>query len=258
MGGRIQSIGTFDANFGLTRRVVSVDRRRGERRFVSRGAGRVSWHSFSFGDHYDPANTGFGFLLASNHEELAPGGGFDEHRHRDIEIVTWLISGELVHAHSGGSPIGVSPGVVQRLSAGSGVTHSERNASTVAPVEFVQMWIVPDSVDRPPDYASADVNGELGSGSWVPIVGGAGAPISIRQPAAKLCVARPRAGTRLELPEAGLLHLYVSRGSMRLADERYVAGDAARIVAARDLTLTAGAEPTELLVWAMTDRSERL
>jgi redox-sensitive bicupin YhaK (pirin superfamily) len=130
---------------------------RAAERFVTRTDWLHSAHSFSFGSHFDPANTSHGLLVVHNEDIVSPGGGFDTHRHADMEIITWVLSGALAHEDSTGRRGVLTPGVVQRMSAGSGVQHSERNASGDAggePVHFVQMWVVPDEPGVSPATSS--------------------------------------------------------------------------------------------------------
>src|SRR5689334_8008817 len=125
-------------------------RRAGERyRGGEPAAGNETWHAFSFGAHYDPDNVGFGLLSACNEEHLAPGAGFAEHPHRDVEIVTWVVEGVLEHRDSAGHFGIVRPGQAQRLSAGSGVRHTENNAEE-GPLRFVQMWLHPQVLGGAP------------------------------------------------------------------------------------------------------------
>src|SRR5690348_18056333 len=118
------------------------------RRAGDRGASTTDWlnsrHSFSFADYYDPANTHHGLLLVNNDDLVAPAAGFDTHPHRDMEIVTWVLSGSLAHQDSAGHSGVIGPGLAQRMSAGTGILHSEKNESSDAPVHFIQMWVVPD------------------------------------------------------------------------------------------------------------------
>ncbi|MDT7734163.1 MAG: quercetin 2,3-dioxygenase, partial [Mycobacterium sp.] len=126
------------------------------RRAADRAVTTTSWlnsrHSFSFGDHYDPGNTHHGVLLVSNDDIVAPAGGFGTHPHRDMEIVTWVLDGSLAHRDSAGNSGVIYPGLAQRMSAGSGISHSEHNASATEPVRFVQMWVQPDVAGIEPGY----------------------------------------------------------------------------------------------------------
>jgi quercetin 2,3-dioxygenase len=131
------------------------------RRAADRDATRISWldskHSFSFGGHYDPANTHHGLLLVNNDDRVAPGSGFETHPHRDMEIVTWVLRGSLVHQDSTGNSGVIYPGLAQRMSAGRGILHSEKNdswrltgtESHSEPVHFVQMWGQTNPAKRP-------------------------------------------------------------------------------------------------------------
>ena len=151
--------------------------RRASDRFETVGDGVRTRHSFAYGAHYDPGNVGFGPLVAINEEHVAAGAGYDAHRHADVEIVTWVLSGALAHTDSSGegtSGDGVSgvvrPGSAQRLSARAGVEHAERNASDVEPLVFVQMMLRPrfdpdapaDGVDDEPQHDEVAVPEEPG------------------------------------------------------------------------------------------------
>ncbi|MFE7134165.1 pirin family protein [Streptomyces sp. NPDC057638] len=198
------------------------------------GAGITTLHSFSFGAHYDPDNLRFGALIASNEEHLDPGAGFEEHPHRDTEIVTWVVEGELTHRDSTGHATVVRPGDVQRLNAASGVRHVERNDGT-APLVFVQMWLAPLAAGGSPAY---DVVRALGDGVPFPLPG-AGAVLRVH---------RLAPGARAEAPAAPWVHLQVVRGTARLLGEDLATGDAARLTGpAGPLVLAGGAEGAEVL-----------
>jgi redox-sensitive bicupin YhaK (pirin superfamily) len=229
-----------------------VDVRRAQSRFHTTTDWLDSWHSFSYGPHYDPTNTHFGFLLASNDDVVQPAGGFQMHRHRDMEIVTWVVSGSLTHEDSTRYRGEVRPGLVQAMSTGTGILHSERNAAA-EPVRYVQMWLVPSQPELPPSYAQADIESDLRRGGLVPIASGAmDAPIPIRQRGATLYAGRLPPGESAVLPTASYVHLYVVRGSIELERASVLQlGDAARITVSegRRITATIG---TEVLVWAMS------
>ena len=192
--------------------------------------GIETWHAFSFGSHYDPQNVSFGLLLACNEERLAPNSGFAQHPHRDVEIVTWVIEGELHHEDDAGHRALVREGDIQRLSAGSGVLHSERNASPDNPLRFLQMWLHPAEFGTPPAYAITR-----------------GQEVSpLRQPGALLSV---HTGTA-RLPEAPFVYVHLVRGQLHLDGETLGPGDAARIRDAAGLTAHCDG-PAEYLVWAM-------
>ncbi|MBV9832471.1 MAG: pirin family protein [Marmoricola sp.] len=220
-----------------------IEYRGPEERFVTLAEGRKTYHSFSFGPHYDPANVGFASLVAFNDERLPQGTGYDDHPHGDVEIVTWVLSGVLRHTSGVGSGV-VGPGQVQRLSAGSGVVHSEVSDSD-AETRFLQAWVRPDSPGTPPDYRAADVPTSDG---WS-VVAGAGGAVPIGTAGAALLVARPPAGHRLTLPDSPRLHVFVAAGTAMLGERLLEPGDAARLLdeGGRPLTVETDAE---LVVWS--------
>lgn len=127
------------------------------RRSEERGAVDLGWldsrHSFSFGHYYDPAQMGFRALRVVNEDRVAPGGGFPEHPHRDMEIITWVLEGALAHADTLGHEQVLRPGEVQTMTAGTGIRHSEYNASDAEPVHLLQMWVLPARAGLKPAYA---------------------------------------------------------------------------------------------------------
>ncbi len=232
----------------------SIDIRRSGERMSTRIDWLDSRHSFSFGGHYDPENTHFGLLLVSNDDVIAPETGFSTHPHRDMEIVTWVLKGELEHKDSEGHIGLIHPGLAQRMSAGTGILHSEMNATKDGDVHLVQMWVVPDTAKIRPGYQELDINSELDRGGLVPVASGMGhdAAISIRQDGAVLWAGRLKAGETVTLPDAPFVHLFVAENTVDL--ERAGAlthGDAARVSFAGPLKVTAGPEGAEILVWEM-------
>lgn len=218
---------------------------------------RIGWldshHSFSFGRHYDPTNTGHGLLLVSNDDRVAPGSGFDTHPHRDMEIVTWVLAGELEHRDTLANRGVLYPGLAQRMSAGTGIWHSEMNNSGDAPVHFVQMWVPPDTEGIDPGYQQLDINAELDKGGLVPIASGQGhdAAISIRQQGAVLWGGRLQPGETVAVPDDRHVHVFVAIGTATLEGAGDLAeGDAVRLTAAGSPTLVAGPAGAEILIWA--------
>jgi redox-sensitive bicupin YhaK (pirin superfamily) len=231
---------------------MTIDIRLAAERFHTKIDWLDSWHSFSFGPHRDPANTNHGLLLVSNDDRVAPGGGFPPHSHRDMEIVTWVLSGALAHQDTTGTDGVIRPGVAQRMSAGRGITHSEMNASDEEEVHFVQMWVLPDVEGVEPSYQQEDVSAALDHGGLVPVASGSRPEVAIRihQAAATLWAGRLRPGERATVPESPYAHLFVARGNVELERaDMLEEGDAARLTAAGALRLTAGPEGAETLIW---------
>jgi redox-sensitive bicupin YhaK (pirin superfamily) len=171
-----------------------------------------------------------------------------------MEIVTWVLDGELEHKDSEGHVGLIYPGLAQRMSAGTGILHSEMNATDGAPVHFVQMWVVPDTARIRPGYAQLDINSELAKGGLVPVASGRGhdAAIAIRQDGATLWAGRLKAGEAVALPDAPFVHLYVAKGAVRAPEFGTLeAGDAARLTLASGLRVTAAEVGAEVLVWEM-------
>ena len=238
------------------------------RRASERAATKISWldskHSFSFSDHYDPANTHHGLLLVNNDDVVQPGTGFDTHPHRDMEIVTWVLRGSLVHQDSTGHSGVIYPGLAQRMSAGRGILHSEKNDSWTLtdtethtePVHFVQMWVVPDESGITPGYQQLEIDDELLRGGLVTIASGMpqhgdDAAITIRNRYAALYGARMQAGDIVELPQAPDLHLFFARGEVTLEGAGPLhQGDAVRFTASGGQRVTATVA-SEILVWEM-------
>ena len=214
-------------------------------RFVTRAEGRTTWHSFSFGTHYDPANVGFGSLVAHNDEHLPPGTGYPDHPHADLEIVTWVLAGALRHTSAVGSGV-IGPGEVQRLSSGSGVVHSEM-AEDGEETRFLQAWVRPDEPGMEPGYVSAKV--AVGDG-WTCVANGNGrGAVPLAAQGAALHVAEVPAGERLALPEAPRLHVFVARGRAMLGERSLHPGDAARLADEGGRPVTAETD-SHLVVWA--------
>ena len=231
----------------------TIDIRRADERFATKIDWLDSKHSFSFGPHFDPTNTGHGLLLVSNDDIVRAGTGFDTHPHRDMEIITWVLSGELEHKDSERNRGIIYPGLAQRMSAGTGIWHSEINASADTDVHFVQMWVPPDTESIDPGYQQLDINDELAKGGLVPIASGKGhdAAISIRQRDAVLWGGRLHAGETVTIPDDRHVHVFVPIGTVELEQAGPLAtGDAVRLTDAGGLELTAGAEGAEVLIWA--------
>ncbi|HTF35381.1 MAG TPA: pirin family protein [Myxococcota bacterium] len=225
------------------------------RRSSERGHAEHGWldsrHTFSFADYYDPAHMGFRSLRVINEDRVQPGRGFGVHSHENMEIVSYVLEGALQHRDSMGHGEVLRPGEVQRMSAGTGVTHSEFNASQNEIVHFLQIWILPERPGLAPSYEqkafppearrnelilAASRDGRLGS-------------VSIHQDA-NLYLARLDAGSRVEfeIPPSRAAWVQVVRGSVALRDEKLAAGDGAALAGEKSVPLTA-AEDAEVLVF---------
>ncbi len=234
-----------------------IDIRRADERFATKISWLDSKHSFSFGHHHDAANTHHGVLLVNNDDVVKPGTGFETHPHQDMEIVTWVLRGALVHQDSEGHNGVIYPGLAQRMSAGTGILHSEKNdrvPDRSEPVHFVQMWVVPDEPGIAPGYEQLEIGDELLRGGLVAVASGMDrheTAIRIKNKYAALHAARLEPGQSVELPEAPFLHLFVPRGEVTLegaGDLRE--GDAVRLTATGGQRLTA-TTAAEVLVWEM-------
>ena len=216
-------------------------------RSSSRDAGRVTEHSFSFGPHYDPANLGFGPLVCHNDDHLDPGAGYAEHPHAELEIVTWVLEGALVHTDSTGARHVVQAGRAQVLSAGSGVRHSEVADAGSGRCRFVQAWLAPSVAGSEPSYVLGE--GPATGSGLVTVAGGDGLPIGTT--GARLLVARLAAGDEVVLPEDPRQHVFAATGAVELDGLALRAGDAVRLTDEPGHAVRATA-PTELLVWSFT------
>lgn len=233
---------------------MPIDVRRAGDRFHTELHWLDSWHSFSFGGHHDPENTHHGRLLVNNDDVIAGGGGFGEHPHTDMEIVTWVLEGELEHRDSTGTHDVIYPGLAQRMSAGRGIRHSEVNASAEHPVHLVQMWVLPDTRGIDPGYEQRDLSEAIAGGGLVPVASGRGddGAVSIHQRDAVLWVGRLRPADQVTVPDAAHAHVFVAVGDATLDGVGALAtGDAARLSEAGARELTAGADGAEILVWEM-------
>ena len=229
-----------------------IDIRRSADRFHTRAGWLDSKHSFSFSRHYSPENTHHGQLLVLNDDRVAGGTGFETHPHRDMEIVTWVLDGELEHQDSEGNRGLIYPGLAQRMSAGRGIFHSEKNWSATDDVHFIQMWVIPDTDAIDPGYQQLDINDQLAKGGLVPVASGKGhdAAISIRQKDAVLWVGRLGAGERVDVPSAPFGHVFIARGGAELeANGSLAAGDAVRLTRVDNLSLVAEDGGAEVLIW---------
>lgn len=211
--------------------------------------GRLTRHSFSFGPHYDPANLGFGPLVCHNDDLLDPSAsavaGYPDHPHTELEIVTWVLEGALVHTDSSGRRHVVEAGRAQVLSAGTGVRHSEVADAGSGRCRFVQAWLTPSAAGGTPSYVLGEAPAP--SSGLVAVAGGDGMPVGTA--GARLLVARLAAGSSVTLPDDPRQHVFAATGEASLAELSLQAGDAVRLTGEPGHVVTATA-PTELLVWS--------
>ena len=222
-----------------------------------RGRGDYGWlntrYSFSFADYHDPRHMGFGPLRVINEDHIAGGGGFPPHAHRDMEILTWIVSGALAHRDSMGTGSTIGADELQYMAAGTGVTHSEFNASKTESVHLLQIWLLPDAAGHAPRYGQTKLVDGAADDALALLAGpdGAGAPISVHQDA-RLYLARPKAGTVLEHPlVAGRrAWLQLIRGGLRLNGTELATGDGAAVSGEAALEIAA-TSATEVLLFDM-------
>jgi redox-sensitive bicupin YhaK (pirin superfamily) len=209
-----------------------------------------TWHTFSFSDYYDPRFMGFSALRVINEDFVAPGRGFPTHGHRDMEIITYVLEGALEHRDSLGTGSIIRPGEVQRMSAGTGVRHSEANPSSTEPVHLLQIWIHPAAAGIAPGYeqkafADEEKRGRL---RLVASPDGADGSVTIHQDArvyATLLGPGQQVVHRMAPGRHGWVH--VARGSLTLNGEHLAAGDGAAIIAETTLTLVGEHDAEALL-----------
>lgn len=240
-----------------------TDIRRASDRFTTRAGWLDSRHSFSFSHHWDPNNTHHGLLLVNNDDIVDPDTGFSTHPHRDMEIVTWVTQGSLVHKDSTGHTGVIHPGLAQRMSAGTGILHSEMNDSWTVdgrphsePVRFIQMWVPPDTGGITPGYQQADLDDTDLAAGLVTVASGMDThrnhtAITITNRYAALHAARMAPGQAITLPDAPFTHLFVTTGSVDIeATGPLAQGDAVRFTGVAGHRVTATTQ-AEVLVWEM-------
>jgi redox-sensitive bicupin YhaK (pirin superfamily) len=224
------------------------------RKAEDRGASRISWldskHTFSFSDYYDPEHMGFRSLRVINDDTVAPAGGFGTHAHRDMEIITYVLEGALEHSDSLGTGSVIRPGDVQKMSAGSGIRHSEFNHSKTEPVHFLQIWIVPARDGVKPAYEQINFSREAKLGKLL-LVGSnekRDGLIHIQQDA-NLYVTVLEGNQRVEhtLATGRNAWVHVASGSVFVNEQLLRAGDGAAITAESKIEISAAPEGEVLL-----------
>jgi quercetin 2,3-dioxygenase len=225
------------------------------RRSNERGHARHGWldsfHTFSFADYHDPAHMGFRMLRVINEDRVSPGEGFPTHAHRDMEIISYVLDGQLEHKDSLGTGAIVRPGEVQRMSAGTGVRHSEFNPSPTEPLHFLQIWIVPATRGGAPSYeqkafAESERRGQL---RLVASRDGQQGSVTVNQDVRLLAgLFGAGEGARYELAPGRHAWAHVARGSLEINGTPLQAGDAVAVTSAGPLEIK-GRESAELLLF---------
>jgi redox-sensitive bicupin YhaK (pirin superfamily) len=228
---------------------MNAVRRSQERGFADHGWLK-SFHSFSFADYFDPQFVAFGPLRVINEDRVAAGAGFGTHAHADMEIISYVLSGELAHKDSMGNGSTIRPGDVQRMSAGTGVRHSEFNPSANAGVHFLQIWILPDAKGVAPSYAEKRFPAEEKRGRLRLIVSRDGADGSLTMHQDAKLYAGLFDGEESASLAVGprWIYLHVARGTINANGLTLVAGDALRITDSGSLQLDGGRD-AEVLVF---------
>ncbi|HXK16901.1 MAG TPA: pirin family protein, partial [Polyangiaceae bacterium] len=227
--------------------------RANERGYADHGWLR-SFHTFSFADYYAPAHMGFRSLRVINEDRVEGGKGFGTHPHRDMEIISYVLSGAIAHKDSMGTGSVIVPGDVQRMSAGTGVTHSEFNASPTEVAHFLQIWLLPDSRGHAPSYeqkhfSEAERQGQL---RLVASKDGREGSLTLHQDAS-LFASLLAPGERVvhALPSGRHAWLHVARGKIEVAGQELAAGDAGAFEDAGEIALVAR-EPSEILLFDLS------
>ncbi|GGC52813.1 pirin family protein [Hoyosella rhizosphaerae] len=230
-------------------------KRAGERTSVNLGW-LVSNHSFPFAGNFDLHRGGHGVLLVNNEDIMSAGGSFDMHYHQDMEIITWVMSGEVVHEDSTGNTLTIPAGSAQRMTAGTGIRHAERSLSRdKGPIHVVQMWAAPDTNGLQPSYNQADFTDKIKSGELFVVASGlakheSDRGIGINNKYAALYAARPKAGSSITVPTGKFIHIFIASGEVEMDGETLHHGDSVRVASGGGQTLTM-IEESEILIWEM-------
>ena len=210
-----------------------------------------SYHSFSFGGYYDPQQSGFSNLRVINEDWVQPGMGFDTHGHGDMEIISYVLSGSLEHKDSMGNGSVIRPGDVQRMSAGSGVTHSEYNHSSSEPVHFLQIWLEPNELGVEPGYEQKHFSPETRQGKLALLVSPDGRDGSLRSYQDALfygCFLEKDQSVSCELDTDRKAYVHVARGPVSVNGCQMKTGDGLKIQLQDEISIT-GIEQAEILLF---------
>ncbi len=210
-----------------------------------------SFHSFSFAGYYDPKHMGWGNLRVINEDRIAPGTGFGTHGHRDMEIISYVVSGNLAHKDSMGNVKGIPPGDVQRMSAGTGVQHSEFNHAPNETTHFFQIWIEPNETGIAPGYEQKTFSAAEKQGALRLLASPDAADGSVLMHADAMLYSglfEAEQSAALELAAGRKAYVHLMRGKLRVNGQALAAGDAALLDGERHIALTEG-EGAEVLVF---------
>ena len=231
---------------------------RSTERFFADHGWLKTFHSFSFADYYDPANLSWGALRVFNDDVIAPAVGFPTHPHRDMEIVTYVLDGELEHNDSMGNRGVVTPGGIQYMSAGTGVQHSEFNHSKTESLHLVQMWVIPAHYDEPPLYGQAQYTQADRTNRWLTVASGQrGVPsqTTLRNDASLHVARLEHASLDYTFGRDRYGFLFVAGGEITANDQALAAGDAVRLHGVPELRLRGAGE---IVLWDVPPTDVRL
>lgn len=223
------------------------------RRSNTRGSAHFDWlksrHTFSFGNYYDPKHMGFSALRVINDDEVIPGAGFPTHGHRDMEIISYVLEGDIAHRDSEGNVETLPAGEFQLMSAGSGITHSEFNASKSKPLKFLQIWIQPNVYGKEPGYQQKDFGRKNGLTLVISPTGENGS-LTIKQDASLYqLLLQPKGSASLENPYKRKQYVHVIDGELTLEGETLKPGDGAQLEQVELLQMVAGDQAVRALVF---------
>lgn len=223
------------------------------RRSEARGAAQFDWlksrHTFSFGNYYDPVQMGYSALRVINDDEVIPGAGFPTHGHSDMEIISYVLEGEIAHRDSEGNIATLPAGEFQLMSAGSGITHSEFNASKTNRLKFLQIWIQPNVYGQEPGYQQKDFGRNDGL-TLVISPDGKNGSLRIKQDASLYqLLLQPQGSARLENPYKRKNYVHVIDGELKVEGETLRPGDGAKLDGVDVLELVAGDQKVRALVF---------
>jgi redox-sensitive bicupin YhaK (pirin superfamily) len=211
---------------------------------AERGRTSIDWldsrHTFSFGEYFDPQHMGFRALRVINEDRVEPGAGFPTHGHRDMEIVTYVLDGAIAHKDSLGTGSVIRPGEVQRMTAGTGIRHSEYNNSRGAPLHFLQIWILPEKAGLPPGYEQKSFPGEPGTLRLVGSRDGRDGSVTVHQDVdIHAAVLRPGDAVAFEPASGRHVWVQIARGTVTLNGQKLQEGDGAAASGEKSLKIAA-------------------